>query len=167
MNKGKPKKANFVKDNEYYTPKNVVRYFGEFEYDPATTKEKALEFGVSNYDTIETNGLTKDWSKYKKIWINPPFTEKYDGGERMKKVDEEGNCYFAYLNYMNSLERKDLLEYAIGADLLSDKLQKRIDEAIEIMSFGDRALNYSVDYIRLGRNKYDKLMNTLKGADKE
>ena len=73
MSKGQ---VNFTKDNEYYTPKKVVKYFGEFQYDPATTKEKAAEFNIENYDTIETNGLTKDWSKYKKIWINPPFSEK-------------------------------------------------------------------------------------------
>ena len=71
-------KANvqFTKDNEYYTPKEFVARFGEFDYDPATTKEKAEEFGVKNYDTIETDGLTKDWTKYKRIWINPPFTRK-------------------------------------------------------------------------------------------
>ena len=66
-----------TKDNEYYTPKSVVDFFGKFEYDPATTFEKAVEFGVSEYDTIDTDGLTKDWSKYKKIWINPPFTLKH------------------------------------------------------------------------------------------
>ena len=51
-------------------------YFGKFDYDPATTKEKAEEFGIKNYDTIDTNGLISDWSKYKRIWINPPFSEK-------------------------------------------------------------------------------------------
>ena len=25
----------FSKDNEYYTPKEVVNFFGEFDYDPA------------------------------------------------------------------------------------------------------------------------------------
>ena len=72
-------KANFkyTKDNEYYTPKSVVEYFGKFDYDPATCEEKAKEFGIKNYDTIETNGLTKDWTIYKNIWINPPFTEKH------------------------------------------------------------------------------------------
>ena len=60
----------FTKDNEYYTPKRVVDYFGKFDYDPATTKEKAEEFGIKNYDTIDTNGLISDWSKYKRIWIN-------------------------------------------------------------------------------------------------
>lgn len=67
----------FTKDNEYYTPKRVVEYFGKFDYDPATCEEKAKEFGIKNYDTIETNGLTKDWTIYKNIWINPPFTEKH------------------------------------------------------------------------------------------
>ena len=72
-------KANvtFTKDNEYYTPKSVVDYFGKFEYDPATTKEKAEEFEIKYYDTIETDGLNQDWTKYKKIWINPPFTIKH------------------------------------------------------------------------------------------
>lgn len=72
-------KANvqFTKDNEYYTPKTVVDFFGEFDYDPATTKEKAEEFGLEHYDTIETDGLIQDWTKYKRIWINPPFTIKH------------------------------------------------------------------------------------------
>lgn len=72
-------KANvkFTKDNEYYTPKSVVKYFGKFDYDPSTCDEKAKEFDIKNYDTIETNGLTKDWTIYKNIWINPPFTEKH------------------------------------------------------------------------------------------
>lgn len=72
-------KANviFTKDNEYYTPKTVVDYFGTFDYDPATVQAKAEEFGIKEYDTIETDGLSKDWTKYKKIWINPPFTEKH------------------------------------------------------------------------------------------
>lgn len=69
--------VNFTKDNEYYTPKSVVDFFGKFDYDPATVDEKAKEFGISEYDTIETDGLTTDWTKYKRIWINPPFTDKH------------------------------------------------------------------------------------------
>lgn len=68
--------VQFTKDNEYYTPKEFVDRFGKFDYDPATTKEKAKEFGVTNYDTIETDGLKQDWTQYKRIWINPPFTRK-------------------------------------------------------------------------------------------
>ena len=69
-------KTHLTKNDERYTPKSVVDYFGHFDYDPATTAEKAKEFGISNFDTIETDGLSKDWTKYRRIWINPPFTMK-------------------------------------------------------------------------------------------
>ena len=73
--------VTYTKDNEYYTPSSVIDYFkniyGEFDYDPATTKEKAQEFNLVKFDTIETNGLNQDWTKYKRIWINPPFTDKH------------------------------------------------------------------------------------------
>lgn len=77
---GKTKMLYLGKDNEYYTPKYIVDYFypNGFDYDPATNEEKAKEFNVKNYDTIETDGLSKDWTKYKNIWINPPFTKKYE-----------------------------------------------------------------------------------------
>ena len=72
-------------DNEYYTPKEIVARFGHFDYDPATTPEKAAEFGVKEFDTIETDGLSKDWTKYRRIWCNPPFTHKH---EFLKKACE-------------------------------------------------------------------------------
>ena len=68
----------FTKDNEYYTPKYVVDTFGQFDYDPATVAEKAREFGIPHFDTIDSDGLAKDWTVYKKIWINPPFTRKHE-----------------------------------------------------------------------------------------
>lgn len=69
---------NFSSDNEYYTPKEIVSRFGQFNYDPATTSEKAAEFGIKDFDTIETDGLSKDWTKYTRIWCNPPFTRKHE-----------------------------------------------------------------------------------------
>lgn len=76
---------NFSSNDEYFTPKRLVDMFGKFDYDPATTKEKAEELGIENYDTIETDGLKSDWTKYKRIWINPPFTLK---NEFLKKAQE-------------------------------------------------------------------------------
>lgn len=72
--------GSFSRDDNYYTPKYIVDFFfpDGFDYDPATCEEKAKEFEVSHYDTIETNGLIQDWTLYKRIWINPPFTKKYD-----------------------------------------------------------------------------------------
>lgn len=96
MSKGQ---ANFTKDNEYYTPKNVVKFFGEFDYDPATTKEKAEEFGIKNYDTIETDGLKTDWSKYKRIWINPPFSDKHKFLEKAYETYRKAPYIYIYICY--------------------------------------------------------------------
>ena len=64
--------------DEYYTPKWFVDIFGQFDYDPSTNHAKAKESGIKCYDTIETDGLTTDWTQYKRIWCNPPFTKKFD-----------------------------------------------------------------------------------------
>lgn len=70
--------VTFTNDNEYYTPSWVVGMFGSFDYDPATVREKAVDLGIENYDTIDSDGLSADWTQYKKIWINPPFTRKHE-----------------------------------------------------------------------------------------
>lgn len=82
--------VQFSKDNEYYTPKSFVLRFGKFDYDPATTKDKAEEFNIENYDTLKSNGLLKDWTQYKRIWIKPPFTIKH---KFLKKAQQTyDNC---------------------------------------------------------------------------
>lgn len=71
----------FSKKDEWYTPKEVVDHFAKFvtfDYDPATSKEQAEKFGIPFYDTIETDGLKTDWTKFNCIWCNPPFTKKFD-----------------------------------------------------------------------------------------
>ena len=66
----------FAKKDEWYTPSSIVALFGRFDYDPATTKEKARDLGIAEFDTKETDGLKTDWTRYKRIWCNPPFTMK-------------------------------------------------------------------------------------------
>lgn len=87
------------KDDEYYTPLKVINYFGKFDYDPATTIEKAKEFNITNFDTIETDGLKKNWSLYKNIWINPPFTKKKEFLEKAineYKINKSNIYTFTY-----------------------------------------------------------------------
>lgn len=62
---------------EYYTPKKIIDYLGLFDYDPATTKERALYHNIPHYDTVLSDGLKTDWTKYQRIWINPPFSDKH------------------------------------------------------------------------------------------
>lgn len=80
--------------DEWYTPKIVIDFFGPFDYDPATTKERAELVGIKNYDTTVTDGLAADWSEYEKIWVNPPFSKKF---EFLKKAVESGKKVFFLL----------------------------------------------------------------------
>lgn len=82
----------FSKKDEWYTPKEVVDFFGSFDYDPATTKKQAKRLGIKNYDTIQTDGLKSDWTKYDKIWVNPPFTRKFDFLK--KALESKKNVFF-------------------------------------------------------------------------
>ena len=75
----------------------------------------------------------------------------------MKKIDEEGNCTFEYLNYMNSLDKKDLMNFAIGADLLVDRLNNIINKAIEYIE--SYMPNYDFDKTNL-----TKVLDILKGV---
>lgn len=40
--------------------------------------DKAHDLGIKHFDTISTDGLSTDWTQYKRIWINPPFTRKHE-----------------------------------------------------------------------------------------
>lgn len=111
-----PKYIDLSKNDEWYTPKYLVDYFGKFDYDPATTDEKAKEFGITEYDTKETNGLDKDWTKYQNIWLNPPFTLKK---EFLKKAQEtyntvKNNIYICIpVNYLTTKQFHSIIKSAI------------------------------------------------------
>lgn len=62
---------------EYYTPKKLLDYLGPFDYDPATTLERALYHRIPNFTCLPDDGLLEDWTRYKRIWINPPFNDKH------------------------------------------------------------------------------------------
>lgn len=68
----------FSKKDEWYTPKEVVDFFGPFDYDPATTREQAKHLGIEVFDDISSDGLKSDWGHHRRIWVNPPFTKKFD-----------------------------------------------------------------------------------------
>lgn len=114
-------KANvvFSKDNEYYTPKKVVDYFfpDGFDYDPATCKQKAEEFGINNYDTIDTDGLTSDWTKFQNIWINPPFTEKHKFIEKAYetyKIAKNNICILFPIEFLTTKRFHDIAQSGGG-----------------------------------------------------
>lgn len=85
----------FSKKDEWYTPKEVVDFFGPFDYDPCTTTEQAKHLGIKNFDDINSDGLKADWGYYERIWVNPPFTKKFDFLKRA--IDSKKRVFFLML----------------------------------------------------------------------
>ena len=80
------------KSDEWQTPKELFDEYDKIyniQLDAAATKENAL---CKNYFTKEDDALKQDWSKYKYIWLNPPFGRIIS--KFIKKAYEESlkNC---------------------------------------------------------------------------
>lgn len=104
----------FQKKDEYWTPKEVVDFFGPFDYDPATTKEQAEKFGIPYYDTIETDGLKREWNQFGKIWINPPFTRKFEFLQKAASVVEWSHIKIFFLLPIESMTTKRFHQIMTG-----------------------------------------------------
>ena len=104
----------FSKKDEWFTPKEVVDFFGPFDYDPATTKEQAENLDILDYDTITSDGLKSDWSKYKRIWVNPPFTRKFEFLNKAIETVMWHECKIFFLMPAETLTTKKFHEIVGG-----------------------------------------------------
>ena len=65
-------------DQDRRTPFGVFEELNKefkFELDPCTSSSKNGNLGTDKYFTKEQDGLKQDWSKFKSIFINPPFNQ--------------------------------------------------------------------------------------------
>lgn len=63
------------KSDEWETPQSLFQELNAqygFVLDAAATKENAL---CASFLTKEDDGLFQDWSYYKTIWLNPPYSK--------------------------------------------------------------------------------------------
>lgn len=152
--------VNFSSDNEYYTPKELVARFGQFDYDPATTPEKAAEFGLKHFDTLESDGLSVDWSPYHRIWINPPFTIKHKFLEKAVQYQEGREIYI--LAPIEFLTTKRFHTLARGGAYLPAEWQDKVREwswkAVQKSCFW-------VSYYQAARYLGDRTIGDLDGTN--
>lgn len=104
----------FKDKDEWYTPKEVVDFFGPFDYDPATTKEQASYLNIPYCDTIETDGLKQDWRRFGRIWINPPFTRKFDFLNKAVETVMWNDCKIFFLMPAETITTKKFHEIVGG-----------------------------------------------------
>lgn len=103
--------VNFDEDKvEYYTPRKILdflRLYGyEFDYDPATTQERAVYHHIPNFDTAQTDGLRADWTQYRIIWVNPPFSRKKEFWQKAVETYQQVHNHIFFLCPANFLPTK-------------------------------------------------------------
>lgn len=96
------KEQNF----EYYTPKYLVDMFGPFDYDPCTTRSVAGVHGIPNFSTAYNSGLEQNWTKYKRIWINPPLYLAFPFLEKAISTYRQANNDIYFLAPVSILTKK-------------------------------------------------------------
>ena len=85
-------------------------------------------------------------------------------GDKMQKVDKEGNVTKEYIDYVEKLNRDDLERFFMGADFLNDDLNQEIERLNNIINeinnaFEDKNIHNNMELVR-------KIKNILKGVDK-
>ena len=76
-------------NNEWYTPREIIRSLGEFDLDPATSSEAyRLNRSAMNYYTTEEDGLKQSWKG--RVWLNPPYSFPLVR-DFLKRMAEHGN----------------------------------------------------------------------------
>jgi site-specific DNA-methyltransferase (adenine-specific) len=73
------------------TPQDIFKELDKefhFDLDPCTSDSKPNNLHTPYYFTKEQDGLKQDWSKYRSIFINPPFNQLPHGGWIPKILSE-------------------------------------------------------------------------------
>ncbi len=80
-------------NDEWLTPRRILRYLGEFDLDPCAPIKRPWDTAKLHF-TVKDNGLSQPW--HGRVWLNPPYGNKI--GVWMRRLSAHGNgiaCVFA------------------------------------------------------------------------
>jgi hypothetical protein len=84
---GSHQSARMQKD-EWLTPPEIVKALGPFDLDPCAPIIRPWDTAAKHF-TIEDDGLSRDWTAYEFVWLNPPYGKHT--GTWLEKLVEHGN----------------------------------------------------------------------------
>ena len=91
---------------EFCTPAWIAEIFGPFDFDPCGSAYSSKVLGIGTYLSINSNGLSQSWIKYKRIWINPPNYLTFPFLEKAVSTYQQANNEIYFLAPINILTRK-------------------------------------------------------------
>jgi len=64
--------SNTENKDEWLTPPEIVKALGLFDLDPCQPINPPFHHAINGFN-INDDGLAQDWSKFNRIWCNPPY----------------------------------------------------------------------------------------------
>ncbi len=96
---------NTISSDEWYTPKYIIEYLGEFDLDPCAPVNPLWKTANIMYNKHD-DGLTKEW--FGRVWLNPPYSrpliEMF-----IKKMAEHNNGIALLYNRCDSNMFQDII----------------------------------------------------------
>ena len=112
-----------MKENdEWYTPAEIIRSLGEFDLDPASSKEAfRLNQSAKRIYTAKENGLIQPWNG--RVWLNPPYSNPLLQ-EFLKKMAEHNKGIALVFSKIEAKWFHDIVfEHATAVKFLYNRIQ--------------------------------------------
>lgn len=61
-----------MEKDEWLTPREIIAELGPFDLDPCAPIVRPWDTAAKHF-TIEDDGLSRDWTAYERVWLNPPY----------------------------------------------------------------------------------------------
>jgi DNA N-6-adenine-methyltransferase (Dam). len=112
-----------MKENdEWYTPSEIIRSLGEFDLDPASSKDAfRLNRSAKTIYTAQDNGLLQPWSG--RIWLNPPYSNPLLQNFLKKMAEHNRGIALVFSKIEAKWFHDIVFEYATAVKFLYNRIQ--------------------------------------------
>ena len=141
--------------DDYPTPDWLFKPLDEvfhFEVDVAANKHN---YKCEKYFDIQQDGLKQDWTKFKSVWCNPPFSSMGDWVKKGYEAAMQGTS--VAIVSMHNTESSWFQEYCWCADLMLVNGRVQFNNAAEANRFGTILILFHLP--RLTGSQEQKLMS--------
>jgi phage N-6-adenine-methyltransferase len=137
----------------WLTPKWIIDTIGPFDLDPCghLPEGKPIIETANKYFTENENGLSQDWSPYKVVFVNPPYSDLRNWLNKCKEESFKG-VQIIVLCFVRSETKawQDNVKHSSGINLINKRIKFLDANGIErgngnapsaLIAFGEEAFN--------------------------
>lgn len=146
------------KNDEWYTPKEIIRSLGEFDLDPATSLDAyRLNKSAKNFFTADDDGLKQKW--FGRVWLNPPYSNPLAQHFLTKMAKHNRGIALVFAKVEAKWFHDTVLSHATAIKFLYDRVKFYRADGTQ----GNQPRNGSMLIAYGKEDAHILLQNTLKG----